>query len=320
MTHTAPGLIDVHAHFSPPTTPKTRQRILEASHANNFLVPDPYEWRLDATLDFMDETGTALQMLSNIPTGHQLLRTSNDYGLEIVAQHPSRFGLLAALPTDDAPAALEETRRVNGADGWAVTTVYNGRSLAEPHLDPLWERLDSRRAVVFVHPNAYAPSTAGLPTPLIEVAFDTGRTITGMLYAGVFHRYPNITFVIAHAGATVPLLAGRLSLLGAEAWVPNPRGLTTQDIQTALSRLWVDTAASASDQQIAAAATVFGDTHIVYGSDWGVACTNTASAKRNLHALHTTLAITPDTRAAILTRAAKLFPEAARRAQSAWRS
>ncbi|MFC8217974.1 amidohydrolase family protein [Streptomyces sp. NPDC057362] len=174
-----------------------------------------------------------------------------DYGLEIVAQHPSRFGLLAALPTDDAPAALEETRRVNGVDGWAMTTVYNGRSFAEPHLDPLWERLDSRHAVVFVHPNAYAPSTAGLPTPLIEVAFDTGRTITGMLYAGVFNRYPNITFVIAH---------------------------------------------------------------------WGVACTTTASAKRNLHALHATRAVTPDARAAIPTRATELFPEAARRAQSAWMS
>jgi len=320
MTHTEPGLIDVHAHFSPPTTPEMRQRILEASHAHNFLVPEPYEWSLDATLDFMDETGTALQMLSNIPTRHQLLRTSNDYGLEIVTQHPSRFGLLAALPTDDAPAALEETRRMNGADGWAMTTVYNGRSLAEPHLDPLWERLDSQHAVVFVHPNAYAPSTAGLPTPLVEVAFDTGRTITGMLYAGVFDRYPDITFVIAHAGATVPLLAGRLSLLGVDAWVPNPHGLPTEDSRTALSRLWVDTAASASDQQIAAAATVFGDNHIVYGSDWGVACTNTASAKRNLHALHTTPAITPETRAAILTRATKLFPEAARRAQSAWMS
>lgn len=77
MTHTEPGLIDVHAHFSPPTTPGMRQRILEASHANNFLVPEPYEWSLDATLDFMDETGTALQLLSNIPTGHRLLHASN---------------------------------------------------------------------------------------------------------------------------------------------------------------------------------------------------------------------------------------------------
>ncbi|MCV2459396.1 hypothetical protein OEB94_08990 [Streptomyces sp. ICN988] len=72
-----------------------------------------------------------------------------------------------------------------------------------------------------------------------------------MLDAGVFNRYPNITFVIAH---------------------------------------------------------------------WGVACTTTASAKRNLHALHATRAVTPDARTAIPTRATELFPEAARRAQSDWMS
>ncbi|MTD53834.1 amidohydrolase family protein [Amycolatopsis pithecellobii] len=315
MTRAQPGFIDVHAHFSPPTTVQTRQAVFEASRANNFLVPEPYEWRLDATLDFMNETGTAMQLLSNVPTRHEALRASNDYGRDIVARHPARFGLLAALPTDDAHTAVDEASRVGDADGWAVRTVYNGHSLAESDLDPLWDRLNHQHAVVFVHPNAYAPSTAGLPTPLVEVAFDTGRTITGMLYAGVFNRYPHITFLVAHAGGAIPLLAGRLSLLGTEAWVPNPHGLTAADIRIALARLWVDTAASASDQQLAAAVATFGDDHVVYGSDWGVACTTATSARRNIHALNTTHAISPATRAAIPTRAAHLFPRAIHRAQ-----
>ncbi len=261
-------LLDVHAHYSPPRSPETARALWEAARREHFLAPEPFEWRLDETLAVMDETGTAMQLLSNIPAEPGKLRDSNGYGAEIVAEHPSRFGLLAALPTDDPDAALREIRRCDTADGWAVTTVYNGHSLADRALDPVWRDLDDRRAVVFVHPNAYAPAVAGLPAPLAEVAFDTGRTVVAMLYAGVFTRFPNVTFVIAHAGGTLPVLAGRLALLGAEAWVPNPGNLGRDDIAATLRRLWVDTAASAGNQQLAAAAETVGDDHIVYGSDW----------------------------------------------------
>lgn len=319
MTRTASALIDIHAHFSLPTTPEARHAAWEASRRQHFLAPEPFEWRLDETLAYMDETGTSMQMLSTVPNDPQRLRASNDYGAKIVATHPSRFGLLAALPTDDAQAALAEIHRVgavDGVDGWAVSTVYNGRSLADGALDPLWRELEDRRAVVFVHPNAYAPAVVGLPTPLIEVAFDTGRTVVSMLYAGVFARFPNITFVIAHAGGAVPLLAGRLGLIGTQPWVPNPHGLSSTDIATTLRRLWVDTAASASDQQLAAAAATFGDDHLVYGSDWGVPCTDTASAVRNIRALSDTRAIDQATRAAVPERAKNLFPRAARRMEN----
>ncbi|MFD2414754.1 amidohydrolase family protein [Amycolatopsis pigmentata] len=320
MTRPASALIDIHAHFSLPSTPAARHAAWEASRRRqHFLAPEPYEWRLDGTLAYMDETGTAMQMLSTVPNNLESLRASNDYGVQIVATHPTRFGLLAALPTDDPQASLAEIQRVgglDGVDGWAVSTVYNGQSLAADALDPLWQQLDDRHAVVFVHPNAYAPAVADLPTPLVEVAFDTGRTVVSMLYAGVFARFPNITFVIAHAGGAVPLLAGRLGLIGTEPWVPNPHNLGTSEIETTLRRLWVDTAASASDQQLTAAAATFGEDHLVFGSDWGVPCTDKASALRNIRALLCTEAIGRTARAAVPDRAHVLFPQAARRAQS----
>ncbi|MEU4932824.1 amidohydrolase family protein [Streptomyces yokosukanensis] len=316
MTTTASGFIDIHAHFSPPITPEARRTAWEAMQRERFLTPQPFEWRLDETLAHMDETGTAMQMLSNVPTDHARLRASNDYGAQIVATHPTRFGLLAALPTDDPRAASEEIQRVGVVDGWAVTTLYNGRSLADTALDPLWQELDDRHAVVFVHPNAYAPAVVGMPAPLIEVAFDTGRTVVAMLYAGVFTRFPNIAFVIAHAGGAVPLLAGRLALLGAEPWVPNPHALSTTDITTTLRRLWADTAASTSDQQLAAAAATFGEDHLLYGSDWGVPCTDRASALRDITSLRRTEAISHTARAAVPDRAHTLFPQAAHRARN----
>ncbi len=318
IPRTVPTLIDIHAHFSLPTTPKARHAAWEASRRQHFLVPEPHEWRLEETLAYMDETGTAMQMLSTVPNDPKRLGASNDYGAQIVAAHPARFGLLAALPTDNPQAAVAEVQRVgdiDGVDGWAVTTHYNGHSLADAALDPLWQHLDERHAVVFVHPNAYAPAVAGLPTPLVEVAFDTGRTVVSMLYAGVFTRFPNITFVLAHAGGAVPLLAGRLGLIGAQPWVPNPHGLTTDDIAATLRGMWADTAASASDQQLAAAAATFGGDHLVYGSDWGVPCTDRESALSNIRSLSDTKAIDQATRTAVADRAGALFPRAVRRAQ-----
>src|SRR5437588_3282092 len=94
-------LIDVHAHFTPPTTAEEREARWHAMREAQFLAPAPYHWTVDATLDYMDRAGVAMQLLSNIPKTADALRASNDYGTSLVSDHPSRFGLLAALPTDD---------------------------------------------------------------------------------------------------------------------------------------------------------------------------------------------------------------------------
>ncbi|ALG12666.1 hypothetical protein AOZ06_42620 [Kibdelosporangium phytohabitans] len=135
-----------------------------------------------------------------------------------------------------------------------------------------------------------------------------------MPYSGVFKRFPNLTFVVAHAGGALPVLAGRLALLGNEAWVPNPQGLSRGDIAAALRRLWVGTATAASNQQLAAAAETVGEDHIVYGSDWGVPCTNQQSLARNIQGLRATTALSPIARTSVRDRTRELFPAAARRA------
>ena len=145
---------------------------------------------------------------------------SYDYGLSIVQQHPTRFGLLAALPTDRASACLDEIARTGAfnppPDGFAVHTTYNVIRLSDTRLDIVWKKLNERKATVFIHPDATTPSTLGRPTPLIDVAFDTTRTVVEMLYAGLFRRYPNIAFVLSHCGGALPALSGRISLLGTE--------------------------------------------------------------------------------------------------------
>lgn len=61
-----------------------------------------------------------------------------------------------------------------------------------------------------------------------------------MLYAGVFRELPHIRFVIAHCGGPLPALAGRLALLGAEPWAPNPRVVTQEEIRKQLAGLFFE--------------------------------------------------------------------------------
>jgi len=236
----------------------------------------------------------------------------------ISSKYPARFGQLVALPTDDAEACLEEISRSAqwdlAPDGFSTSSVYNGVALSDQKLEKVWQHLDKERAVVHVHPNAYAPGSYGKPSPLIDVAFDTARVATDMLYKGVFRRFPNIRFIFGHCGGALPALSGRISLLGTESWVPNPQKLTRDEIEKTLASLYVDTAATAKTG-LPPAVEMVGIDHCVYGSDCGVPCSTPHTMNENKTDVEGFLRkreLPPDT---IARNTWELFPEAAKRAE-----
>ncbi|KAI0154165.1 hypothetical protein GGR57DRAFT_118114 [Xylariaceae sp. FL1272] len=275
--------IDVHGHFHLPMSEAQVQQAWKYGNAHGFVLQEPFRWSVSSTLDYMDRAGIAFQFLSNIPKTLDALRASNDYGASVVTQHPDRFGLLAAVPTDSAANALLEIERavdVLNADGFAVTCCYNDVYLSDPKLNRVWEKLNSLEATVSVHPNAYAPPVLGMPVALVEVAFETCRTVVSMLYSGHFAKYPEIRFIIAHCGGALSVLRSRLELLGAESWVPNPLGLTSSDIREQLGCLYVDTAATCPSG-LDSALGMMPASHVVYGADCGVPCSTERTMEAN---------------------------------------
>lgn len=308
--------VDVHAHFHPPLTAGESDARWKAMQDNDWVGPKPPDWSVESALGYMDRVGIAVQMLSNIPKSLPELRASNEYGASVVMQHPKRFGLLAALPTDDPDAALAEIERGYGllkADGFAVTFCYNGVYLSDPRLEPVWRELNRCHAAVFAHPNAYGPGNFGRPSPLLEVAFETTRTVVDMLYAGIFRRYPDFRLLLAHCGAALPALSGRLLLLGTEPWVPNPNRLTQEEMREHLRRLYLDTAMTGSAHTLYPALAMTPCEHIVYGSDCGVPCTVDATAIANLKNLLSFSGLTPEQIGQIGHNALNLFPTVAER-------
>ncbi|MFC9429522.1 amidohydrolase family protein [Streptomyces sp. NPDC056987] len=319
------GWLDIHAHFSPPGTPEQVRSVWQAMRDECFLMPDPYVWSAEEALRHMDETGVAMQLLSQVPRVHGVpdpaavhagISASNRYGASLVAQRPDRLGLLAALPTDSADSALAELRRTDelGPDGYLLVAPYAGVHLGAGFLEPVWGEIEQRGKAVLVHPDAHAPAAQGRPSPLAEVAFDTARSVIDMLYAGVLLRHPGLLVVLAHAGGAFPSLAGRLELLGTELWVPNPHHVTQSELREQMSRLYLDTAASGSDGLLGPAVHLVGRDHLVYGSDSGTPCTSGSNVKTVIEQLHRSVALGPGFAESVGRRGFDLFPQATRRA------
>jgi predicted TIM-barrel fold metal-dependent hydrolase len=309
------GWIDTHAHFYPPQDDSERIAQWELMKAAAWQLAESARWDPDSTLAYMDRTGVAMQLLSNIPKSAAALQASNEYAATLVAEHPTRFGLLAALPTDDCQAALAEAKRAEGelrADGYAVTCRYNGVYLSDARLEPLWAELDRLRATVFVHPDANAGAEMGRPPTIIDVAFETARTVTDMLYKAVFRRYPNIRFVIAHCGGALPALSGRLELLGLERWVPNPAHITPTELRQHLRRLYLDTAAVAPTG-LGPGIAMVGSGHLLFGSDCGRECTTDATMDANLQSILAYRPLSDEEKQSIGRAALGLYPRAAER-------
>lgn len=310
---TGDDLIDVHAHYAPPLPNDRLPEILAAYQRSHFLLPPASNWSPALAIEFMDTHGIRAQMLSH---PNQLSISSargfNDFGADVVADRPDRFGLLANLPLTEPRAALAEIDRAAedlNADGFVLVTNYDGRYLGDPLFDDVFAALNERAATVFLHPvepAGFSHLSCGRPGPVIEFPMDTARTVVDAIYARVFLRYPQIKFIIAHAGGVLPVLAARVATTGMLPWVPNPNAVTPDEVRTQLAGLFYDTALAAHPNSLLPLLETTTTSHLVYGSDFPPA--GESVIETNLQLLASTTILEDSELAAMATTATSLFP------------
>ncbi len=180
----------------------------------------------DDRLRKMDAQGIDVRLLSlSTPSVYewdgaaqiQAAREINDATARIVRAHPDRFGGIGTLPWGgEADAALDELDRMTGdlgLRGVAVGSNIGGLTLDDPALEPIWARIDALGLPVFEHP-MFPVNTAGMDAfelPLrVGFVFDTTLALTRMIYAGLFERYPNFPYIVAHTGGALLMILERL--------------------------------------------------------------------------------------------------------------
>jgi len=313
---TGDDLVDVHAHYAPPIPDDKRPAILAAHQRSNFLFPPASSWSPELAIEFMDAHAIRAQLLSN---PNQLTvdsaRRFNDLGAQVVAERADRFGLLANLPLTEPRAALSEIDRAAddlNADGFVLITNYDGHYLGDSLFEDVFAALNDRAATVFVHPvepAGFSHLSCGRPGPVIEFPMDTARTVVDAVYARVFLRYPQIRFIIAHAGGVLPTLATRIATTGMLGWVPNPNDVTTDEIRSQLAGLYYDTALSAHANSLLPLLETTTASHIVYGSDYPPA--GESVIETNLQLLKSTTILDDSELSAMAITATALFPRLA---------
>ncbi|MGF6773994.1 putative TIM-barrel fold metal-dependent hydrolase [Paraburkholderia sp. GAS199] len=216
--------IDVHHHFLPPVFRQTMGEEAIGAPAPNRVAP---QWKVADSLDVMDRHGITTAVVSAPPLWmpdmtktRSLTRACNEFSAQMVADHPTRFGTFAALPLPDVNASMQEIDHsfdALKADGIGLMTNYGDRYLGHADFVPVFDELNRRKAVVYVHPTSCSCNRGLLPDQpdsLIEFPHDTTRTVASLLFSGTFNRCPDIRFIFSHGGGTVPYLATRMAMLG----------------------------------------------------------------------------------------------------------
>jgi len=304
--------IDTHHHVIPPDYRKAVQKA-GLGEAGGRELP---EWSVEASLQAMAnlDVGTAILSVSTPGTAFlpnpvdaaALARDVNDYTAELAAAQPDRFGFFATMPLPDIDVSVAETvRALDGlnADGVVLLANNAGTYLGEEGQDALFAALDDRSAVVLIHPGELpGPTVPDVPPFAADFLLDTTRAAYLLVRNGIRSRYPNIRFILSHAGGFVPYASHRMAVA-----IMADTGRSWVDVLDDFAGFYFDTALSSSAAALPTLLAFAKPGHITFGSDFPFA--PTAAGKLFAAGLETYPGIDSATRGAIeRTNALALFP------------
>ncbi len=237
-------IVDVHAHFLPQLV---RERFsahaaqfpgVQLLEANNSLrlafaggeptrPISPKLSDIDGRKRWMDANGIDHQLAGGWldSFGYELPKNEGaawsrflNHCMRDALRDEPRFTPLATVPLQDgeeAAAVLSEAWE-QGFGGLMIGTLPQGRSgvLEDPALDVFWRRADELGAAIFLHPMFLCGEPRLADYDLVN-AFgriaDTTIAVSRLLYSGHLLRYPRLKLVLAHGGAALPMVMGRLA-------------------------------------------------------------------------------------------------------------
>ncbi len=209
----------------------------------------------------------------------RITRETNEEVAQICRAHPDRFGFFASLPLPDVEGSLEEIDHALdklGAVGFALMTNAHGHYLGDAHFDTVFEKLNERKAIVFIHPTSCCSHTSinaerplsKYPAPMLEFFFDTARAVANLIISGTVGRYPNITYLISHCGGALPPLVERFSSFSSIILEGGAAVTSDQVKELFKSRFYFDLAGFPFPDQIHGLLRATDTSRLLYGSDF----------------------------------------------------
>ncbi|KAK6544883.1 hypothetical protein TWF694_001562 [Orbilia ellipsospora] len=274
--------IDVHHHF----VPEFYVKALEANGGDpsGWTIP---KWSLESSETTMQTLGIGTTIFSMTAPGpsiqrdpleaQQLARKTNIFAAEIRDKNPQKFGFFAALPSlldkESAIAEIGYALDTLKADGVTLFTRYgpDNRYLGHPDFEDIWDELNKRSAVVFVHPT-HAVDTSlvaqSLPQPMIDYPHESTRTAMDIILSGRIRKNKNCKIILSHAGGTLPYLALRVAAMMPHTPFGKSSGLSTEDIIKDARSFYFDLALSGNEYTLDLLLKFAQPGRILFGSDY----------------------------------------------------
>ena len=298
------GAIDVHHHMAPPNLPGAVGGAVAgprgaqpagaaaagargggggrgAADAAAQAAGGRGAWTPQRSIEQMDKFGIGVALLSltqvanviydNTEKGRTACRLVNDYGAKCMADYPKRYGMFASIPFPDVEGSLKEIAYAYDTlktDGISIYTNDNqGKWPGDPAHEPIWQELNRRNAILYMHP--WVPACCsnlnyGAGPFMNEIDFETSRAVISFITGGVMFKYPNLKLILAHSGGTLPVLAGRMKdryPADKNQYIPN--GLWAE-----FRKLYYDCAHATYKFPWAALAALVPPTQFLFGTDY----------------------------------------------------
>ncbi len=180
---------------------------------------------IEVRLDKIKQNGIDMQILTTPHPGidrfspdesAEMSRVINDGLARVVKKYPDHFQALAMLPLIDTKLALKELDRAIldlGLKGMCMLSNVAGKTPDSDFLLPVYEKAQSLGIPIFIHPTTPVGAQVMREWRLAIILgfeFDVMLSATRLAYSGVLERFPELNFVIAHLGAGIPFLIGRI--------------------------------------------------------------------------------------------------------------
>jgi predicted TIM-barrel fold metal-dependent hydrolase len=273
--------IDVHHHV---VLPEYRSALERAGAAD---PSRPLGRNFDPAVEceIMDQLGTAASIINPLSAAgvhhgddanaRYLTEATNEALAKFVSAKQDRMGFFAALPLPDLDGALRQMEAALnglGADGVIFLSNQNGRYIGDPEFEDLYAEMDRRRVIAFVHPARplyLKELKLDLWPAYVEYPFETTRVAANLIYHGIMARYPNIKWILAHAGGALPYLAFRLQLMEeGDPHSPTFSERVPEGVAAYADQFYFDIALSGAAAPMAALTEMADPTRILFGSDW----------------------------------------------------
>jgi aminocarboxymuconate-semialdehyde decarboxylase len=288
--------IDVHNHFIPEGCfnlpgkegkPYRPSIVINSSGQEVMLMdgaqPGPMARKFydpEMRMQDMSSMNVDMQVLAPLPALYYsadadvalgFCREENDRIAEVVKSYPDRFAGMATVPLQDAARSVKELERAVrelGLRGVQVNSNVNGKNLGEPEFWPLYEAAQDLNAPVSVHPLFVAGAKRLQKyylTNLIGNPFDTTIAIASIIFGGVLEKFPNLRFIFAHAGGSIPYIRGRIE--HGYRVIPECRNAIPKPPGEYIKLLYLDTITH-NQQALAYMIETHGSDRVVLGSDY----------------------------------------------------